>query len=276
MLSLVPSPRPRDARITSRQNPLVARFREAARSAAGPLLLEGPHLVAEALDAGITLEVLAVAGPALERPEVAGLVSRVPDVVVASAIVLDAMSPARTASGVLALARRPDPADMEDVFRGAPPLVVIAVSVQDPGNVGAIVRAAEAGGASGVIATRDGADPYGWKALRGAMGSAFRLPLVRGKDGGEAIRLARSRGLRIVAATSRGGTPMAAAGLDGPVALLVGGEGGGLSDALLAAADDRITIPMAPPVESLNVAVAAALLVYEARRQRVARQSAGS
>jgi len=148
------------------------------------------------------------------------------------------------------------------------PLVVIAADVQDPGNFGALLRSAEAGGATGVIATESGADPFGWKALRGAMGSAFRLPVARVSDGAAAVALARSHGLRVAAAIGRGGTPMSDADLTGPLALVVGGEGSGLLEALVTAADARITIPMTPPVESLNVSVAAALLVFEARRQR--------
>jgi TrmH family RNA methyltransferase len=177
------------------------------------------------------------------------------------------MSPARSPSGVVALARRPVEGTSGMFSRGTP-LVVIAVDVQDPGNFGALLRSAEAGGATGVIATESGADPFGWKALRGAMGSAFRLPVARVSDGAAAVALARSHGLRVAAAIGRGGTPMSDADLTGPLALVVGGEGSGLLEALVTAADARITIPMTPPVESLNVSVAAALLVFEARRQR--------
>lgn len=154
------------------------------------------------------------------------------------------------------------------MFDHPSPLVVIAANVQDPGNLGAILRAAEAGGASGVIATVGGADPFGWKALRGAMGSAFRLPLTRLDTAEAALVLAREHRLRIVAAVGNGGTPMSQADLAGPLALMVGGEGGGLESSLLDASDLRVTIPMTPPVESLNVAVATALLVYEVGRQR--------
>ncbi len=250
---------------------MVARFRDAARG--GPdaaLLLDGLHLVAEALDAGISIEALAVTDAALEDPAVAGVATRVAETLVAAPGVLAAMSPVRSASGVVALARRPVTTAAACVS-GPEPLAVIAVDVQDPGNLGAIIRAAEAGGATGVLTTAGGADPFGWKALRGSMGSAFRLPVSRVEDGHAAVALARGQGLRVVAAINSGGTPMANAGLHGPLALVLGGEGPGLDQALVGAADEGITIPMAPPVESLNVAVAAALLVYEARRQRGAR-----
>jgi TrmH family RNA methyltransferase len=254
--------------ITSRRNPLVARFRDAAeRGSNGLMLLDGAHLLSEALDAGVEVTDVAIANGAAERPELSALRRRVPHAVLASDIVIAAMSPARSPSGVVALARRPVEGTPGMFSRGTP-LVVIAVDVQDPGNFGALLRSAEAGGATGVIATESGADPFGWKALRGAMGSAFRLPVARVSDGAAAVALARSHGLRVAAAIGRGGTPMSDADLTGPLALVVGGEGSGLLEALVTAADARITIPMTPPVESLNVSVAAALLVFEARRQR--------
>jgi len=262
------SERSEPSSITSRRNPLVARFRDAAeRGSNGLMLLDGAHLLSEALDAGVEVTDVAIANGAAERPELSALRRRVPHAVLASDIVIAAMSPARSPSGVVALARRPVEGTSGMFSRGTP-LVVIAVDVQDPGNFGALLRSAEAGGATGVIATESGADPFGWKALRGAMGSAFRLPVARVSDGAAAVALARSHGLRVAAAIGRGGTPMSDADLTGPLALVVGGEGSGLLEALVTAADARITIPMTPPVESLNVSVAAALLVFEARRQR--------
>jgi TrmH family RNA methyltransferase len=180
--------------------------------------------------------------------------------------VLQAMSPARTPSGVVALAI-PVPHGLDDVLCGDRALLAIAVDVQDPGNMGGIVRAAEAAGATGVIAAGASADPYGWKAVRGAMGSAFRLPIARVADAGEVVRACRARGLRVVAATLEG-TPLDAVALDEPCAILLGAEGIGLPPHLIAAADLRLTIPMRPPVESLSVAVAAGIVLYEARRQR--------
>jgi len=141
------------------------------------------------------------------------------------------------------------------------------VDVQDPGNVGAIVRVAEAAGATEVITAGASADPFGWKALRGAMGSAFRVPIARHLAVADALMLARSRGCR-VAATVLDGTPIEEADLAGPLCVCVGAEGSGLPPAVVHSADLRVTIPMAEPVESLNVAVATAIVLYEIRRQR--------
>jgi len=258
--------------ITSRQNPLVARFRDAARGDGGAvLLLDGPHLVGEAVSAGVALQIAAVTPSALESGELQGLVSALGrqgvEVTLVSAQVMDAISPVRSPSAIVALAKRPDDARAQ-LYRRASPVVVVAVDVQDPGNIGAIVRVAEAAGATGVVAAGASANPFGWKALRGSMGSALRLPVVTGIDPQEAVAEARRHGCRIVATVPRDGQRLFDANLTGPLALLIGGEGRGLPSEIAEAADERVTIPMQAPVESLNAAVTAAVLLYEAGRQQ--------
>ncbi|MGE3276164.1 MAG: TrmH family RNA methyltransferase [Vicinamibacterales bacterium] len=257
--------------ITSRQHPLVQAFKRAARGGPDtPALLDGWHLVAEAASAGIPIETVAVVADAVDDTRAAmldHLASAGTRLVTVSAAVLDAMSPVRTPAGIVALVTRPSTVPGAAVHP-APALALLAVGMQDPGNVGATLRAAEAGGATGVLLAGDSADPFGWKALRASMGSALRLPAPVVDDPLEACRHLREAGVRLLATTPRGGQPMDRVDLTGPVAFILGGEGPGLSDTIVAAADAGITIPMSPPVESLNVAVAAALLVYEARRQR--------
>src|SRR5256712_299790 len=259
-------------RITSRQNPLVARYRAAGRrELAGLVLLDGPHLIADALDARVPLRQAAVASEALADADVRGLVARLTkghvDLVSATAPVMSALSPVRSSSAIVALADRPAH-DAGRLYAGSAALVVIASDVQDPGNIGAIVRVAEAGGATGVVAAGASADPFGWKALRGSMGSTLRLPVASREHADQAVAQARRQGCRIVATTPHGGRSLFDINLKMPVAVLIGGEGAGLAPALVEAADERITIPMQAPVESLNAAVTAALIVYEARRQR--------
>ncbi len=259
-------------RITSRQNPLVARYRSIARGeVADLLLLDGPHLVAEALAAGIRLHQVAVTAEALGRPDLRALVARLTqdriETVTATQPVMAALSPVRSASAIVAIADRPA-SDEARLYAGAAPLLLIVSDVQDPGNVGAIVRVAEAGGATGVVAVGTCADPFGWKALRGSMGSALRLPLAIREHADQAVAQARHRGCRIVATVPRGGRSLFDVDLTSAVAVLIGGEGAGLPPSLVDAADLRVTVPMEPPVESLNTAVTAALIVYEARRQR--------
>jgi TrmH family RNA methyltransferase len=262
----------RSTRITSRQNPLVARYRAIARGDdKDVLLLDGPHLVADALDAGLVLRQAAVASDALSRPGIRTLVARLAEmdveVVTAAAPVMDVISPVRSSSAIVAIAARPAP-DEGRLYAGGVPLVVIASDVQDPGNLGAIVRVAEAASATGVVAAGACADPFGWKALRGAMGSSLRLPIAVRDHADQALAEARRHGCRIVATTPRGGRSLFEINLKMPAAVLIGGEGPGLAPALVEAADERVTIPMQAPVESLNAAVTAALIVFEARRQR--------
>ena len=233
------------------------------------MLLDGWHLLHDAAAAGITISAVAVTDTAHDAADLALLdrLSHTGDIVTVSDAVMNALSPVRTPSGVVALADA-RPCVLADALTPAPALVVVASDVQDPGNAGAIIRAAEAGGATGVLFTGASADPWGWKALRAAMGSTFRLTVVRHAEVVSACDQLRQAGLRLFAAVPHAGVPLDRADLRHASAIILGGEGGGLSHELLLLADEHVTIPMAAPVESLNVAVAAALLVYEARRQR--------
>lgn len=260
-------------RIASRQNPIVKRFRDLARTpSAGVMLLDGEHLIEDALGAGVPIEIAAFAESAAER--LASLAARAEAAgartITVTGEVLSAISPVKTASGAVAIAEC-RPASIDAMLAARSPLILLLHTVQDPGNVGAVIRAAEACGATGVITSDGSADPFGWKALRGAMGSSFRLPIAARQDLARIVEQARGAGLRIYATVPRGGTPLPSTDLRTPCAVLLGGEGPGLPDALSDGADERVTIPMREPVESLNVATAAALIVYEAARQRSAR-----
>ena len=249
----------------------MARFRTAARGdVGGVMLLDGAHLVADALAAKVTFQLVAVTPASSEQTDIRALVDALArggvEVITVSSSVMDASSPVKTPTGIVALAERPV-ADAAALYTGRA-LVVAAVDVQDPGNLGAIVRVAEAAGATGFVAAGGSANPFGWKALRGSMGSALRLPIASETTPEEAIAEARRHGCRVVAAVPRDGRPVFDADLSGPIAVLIGGEGQGLGRELTDAADERVTIPMQAPVESLNAAVTAALIVYEARRQR--------
>jgi TrmH family RNA methyltransferase len=307
-------------RVASRQNPIVSRYRLAARGEARDImLLDGVHLVDDAIAAGARVREAAVAAASIDDPVVRGLVNRLisagADVVSVTAPVMAALSGVRSSSAIVALADRPRLDESSVLARVVPdelragvgdaatvgglaapgnpaataaraPLIIVAVNVQDPGNVGAIIRVAEAGGATGVMISGASADPFAWKALRGSMGSALRIPVIRRASvpiQGRRAEAAAGRsdaapradvdelrrlGFRIVATAPRGGRLLFDADLRGPTAILIGGEGSGLPPELLAAADVRVSIPMEPPVESLNAATTAAVVVYEARRQR--------
>jgi TrmH family RNA methyltransferase len=260
--------------IRSRRHALVERLRQLAGKRDRDdlaVLLDGWHLVGHALTTGAPVEVVVLGTEAAETPEGASLLARCEaaglDVVLASRSVIEAASPAAAPAGVVAIARRPA-WTLDDVLRPAPALVLVTIAVQDPGNLGAIVRVADAAGATGVVATGHGADPFGWKALRGAMGSAFRLPVVSETDAAASLRTLRHAGVRVLATSAGHATPLNAADLRGPVAIVLGNEGAGVPPEILAAADERIAIPMRAGVESLNVATAAAVMAYEVRRRR--------
>lgn len=262
--------------ISSRQNPIVRTFRELADEpdpTGERVLLDGLHLVLEARAAGAEFELVAVAAAQLAGGTEEGELARTLEadgvnVVAADDKVFAALSPVRTPSGLAAVVRRTVSAP--PIICGDPhAFVLTAIDVQDPGNVGGLLRAAEAGGATGAFVCGSSANPFSWKALRGSMGSALRLPVVAGMTPDAVLTCLADAGLRLVAAVVRGGDPPDEIDWRGRVGLLLGGEGPGLSDEVIARCDARVTIPMVPAVESLNVAVAGGVLVYAARRQRV-------
>lgn len=263
------------ASISSRRHALVQRCRRLAAGRSpedSALLIDGPHVLAAALAAGWPLEFAACTDSASGRsPELASLVARVDaervPLVTVTAAVMDAMSPVSTPTGVVAVASPPSH-QREDLVVPSPALVVAAVDVQDPGNVGAILRSADAFGATGVACLGASADPFGWKALRGSMGSALRVPVIREPDPVTAVRALRALGLAIVVAGARGGVDAEANDWTRPTLLVVGSEGHGVPAEVAAEADVTVGLVMRDGVESLNVAVATGVLLNEARRQR--------
>ena len=262
--------------ISSRQNPIVRAYRDladATDAGGARLLLDGVHLVRDAHAAGLAFESVAVAASHLTTQSKEGDLARtlasagVPVISVTDAV-FSAMSPVKSPSGIVAIARHAA-ADASTIFNAKSALTLVAVDVQDPGNLGALIRAAEAGGVTGMVVTGTSAHPFSWKALRGSMGSALRLPVAVERDINAIINHVHTAGARTVASVPRGGRPPEDIDWAGSVVLLLGGEGPGLPAEEVARCDDRVTIPMAPGVESLNVATAGAILIYAARRQRL-------
>jgi TrmH family RNA methyltransferase len=255
--------------ISSRHHPIVKEFRDLARGAGPLMLLDGWHLLSEAAAAHLSVEKIAVCGPLTAKETV--IVDRLRRhgalVVEVSGSVLNALSPVNSPTGVVASARVPS-VTSANMLSPAPALVLAASGLQDPGNAGAIIRSAAAAGATGVVLDDLSADPWGWKALRASMGSAFHVPVVRSRALGALIKDWKAAGVRIVATGPRDGVSMYDVDLTKPTVLLLGGEGAGLPAELAALATTRVTIPMHGGVESLNAAVAAALIMYEAQRQR--------
>ncbi len=234
-------------------------------------LLEGPHLIGEALAAGLSVESVLVTSDFLAGAGGRRLQASLPVVPeVVEAARLEAITDSDSPRGALAVARLPR-GGAASLPAGAD-LYVYAEGLQDPGNLGALARVAEAAGAGGLALAPGSVSPNHPRALRASAGSLLRLPVAVRADPDE---LADHLGsLTWVALLPRGGTPLWEAPLAGRLLLAVGAEGPGLSPALQGRCRAAVTVPVAPPVESLNVTVAVALVLFEVARRRAA--SAGS
>jgi TrmH family RNA methyltransferase len=187
----------------------------------------------------------------------------VPDEVFASAVDTE------TPQGVAALVRLKSH-KVEDLFHAPEPLLVVVSGVQDPGNLGTVLRSAEAFDAAGVVLTEGTVSPLNPKSVRASAGSIFRLPVVQIKMG-ELLPILGGKGVRLIGTTSHKGTPLPDADCKGAIAICIGNEGAGLPKELLAKVDANIVIPHSSKVESLNAGVAASIVLYEAARQRSAK-----
>jgi TrmH family RNA methyltransferase len=257
--------------VASRQNALVRQLRHAFRQAEpaedGSVAIEGAKLVEEAIRSGLRLRALFVSHSGRERaarllPQLHHSIDALllPDEVFHSAVASE--SP----QGVAALVH-PLTATMDDLFCTKSPFILGCAGLQDPGNLGTILRSAEAFGASGVLTTEGTVSAANPKVARASAGSIFRLPLVH-LSTQEAIAALRAHKVRIVVSSSHGGHPAQKVDLTQPTALFIGNEGHGVPKPLLDAADEAVLVPHSPRVESLNAAIAASVLLYEAHRQR--------
>lgn len=275
--------------ITSRENRWLKTFRAALRGKGPvgkePLAVEGLKLVEEAVRSELEAEALLVsesgeqelarilqAASESNMGIVRERILRTTDKMFASVACTEAPQ------GVALLFRAPEwafdnllrgAATREGAYRGDAALVLVMAGVQDPGNVGTIVRSAHAFGATGVVATRGTADPWSPKALRASAGAALRVPLLRSIATSVLLAQLKVAGLKIVA-TASGAADAGSVPWSEPLALFVGNEGVGLPHEVLQAADATVAIPMREEVESLNAGVAASLLLYEAAKQRSA------
>lgn len=253
--------------VSSRANGRVKQLRAAfaghARLSGGMVAIEGDHLLAEALRSGMVLKTVFVS----ERREVPAIVPRGVEVLRLTDEVFESVVETRAPQGVAALIVPPVPT-MGAVLRGTP-LILIAVGLQDPGNLGTLVRSAEAFGASGVLTTPGTVSAWNQKALRASVGSVFRMPVVAA-TAEEIVRL-KLQEVRLLAAVGFDDSKTVVAqemDFSTGCALMIGNEGSGLTAEWMDMADARVTIPCPGPVESLNAAIAGSLLLYEASRQR--------
>jgi RNA methyltransferase, TrmH family len=258
-------------RVNSRRNARVKELRrgfaEAAPNEQGEVAVEGMHLVEEAIRSGLRLSTVFFSESARERvhkllPQLSAHTEALllPDDIFASAV------PSETPQGIAALVR-PKSFVLDDAFAPPPALLVVAVGLQDPGNLGTIARSAEAFGVTGVLLGERTVSPWNWKAVRASAGSLFRVPVVK-VELDKVLTEVKSHGVRVLATVSHKGATIANVDLRIPMALLIGNEGAGMSKGVLAQADEVVAIPQSARVESLNAGVAASIMLYEAARQR--------
>lgn len=251
-----------EATIRSRENPLLKRAGAVlAGREPGILALEGDRLVDDALGAGLECEVVLVADDREDRA--LELERRAVPVRLVAADVLARVSGLKTSPGILALCAAPRTRSIAELALDARSLVLVIDGIADPGNLGALARSAEAFGSSAVCIARGGASPWNEKALRGSMGSLLRVPVVFGLERAELAAALSKRCATQVRGGTRGGVDPARFDWRGPVAVWISGETGAETAEQHGFA--TLTIPIARGVESLNVTVAASLLLYVAR-----------
>ena len=257
--------------VQSKQNPRLKELRRAlnrfGREDGKFQGIEGPNLLEEALRAGLRLPYVFVA------QEMQHLLDGVPlgaetEVLLVPRLLLDAALSTESPQPVAALIEPPD-WTWDHVLgrRIVPPLFVVLAGIQDPGNLGTILRSAEAFGADAVVSLPGTASCWNQKAVRASAGSVFRLPVISSNVDECMMRL-RDAGVKVFTTMPGGGTPPDEANLAAPSAILIGNEGSGVPDEIAAGAEGAITIPCPGAVESLNASVAAGILLYEASRQR--------
>jgi RNA methyltransferase, TrmH family len=266
-------------RIEGRHNPLVKQLRQAfSRSEltdAGDCAIEGLRILEEAIRSGLRFSSVFFRESAQDRanrllPQIGAQVETLllPDKL------FDSLVPSESPQGVAALVRLKE-FSLDDVTERLQvgPIVALA-GLQDPGNLGTILRSSEAFGSAGVVLGEGTVSAFNSKVVRASAGSVFRLPIVHGQGKSGTAKLEevseklRSQGVRLIATSSHKGTSLDQADLASPAAIFFGNEGSGLPRDLMAKMDDVIAIPHTPQVESLNAGVAASIVLYEAARQR--------
>jgi RNA methyltransferase, TrmH family len=249
---------------SARVSAAVKLHRHVGRRRARRFLAEGPNLVEAALLRGLVREVFVTESAEQRNASLlAALVGRQELAVhLVTERAAKALSDTVTPAGLVAVCEIPA-TGLEDVLADSPRLVVVAVEISEPGNAGTVIRIADAMGAAAVILGGHSVDPYNGKCLRASAGSIFSIPVVPVPDAVAAITALRGAGLQVLATTVDGETRLDEVGLAAPTAWLFGPESHGLSAEIADQADHRVRIPMSGGAESLNVAAAAAICLYQ-------------
>ncbi|WP_344771059.1 RNA methyltransferase [Aeromicrobium panaciterrae] len=257
----------RSGRVKHARRLATRAFREDNRE----FLAEGPQAVREALDVeGATLEVFATAAATEQHPDLRSAAeSAAITWYVVTDVVVEAIADTVQPQGVVARCAMID-RSLDVLMASTPSFVVVCADIRDPGNAGAVIRAADAAGADGVIFAGDSVDPYNPKSVRATVGSLFHLPIVIDKDLHGVLRRLQGAGLQVLAADGGGSVGLYDTGLDltAPTAWLMGNEAWGLPAEIQAAADRVVSVPIYGKAESLNLATAAAVCLYATAQAR--------
>lgn len=267
-------------RVAGKNNPLVKELRRAFHrgelTPEGDCAIEGVRIIEEAIRSGLKFRAVFFSQTAETRanrvlPQIGSNV----DTLLLPDVMFSAVVPSETPQGVAALVKMPQ-VGLDEILASQVPkaakiapsrLFVVVVGLQDPGNLGTLIRSAEAFGAAGVILAGPNVSPFNSKVVRASAGSIFRVPLARA-DIAAVVEQLRKNGVRTIATSSHKGTPLQKAQLNGAVAVFIGSEGAGVPREVLNEMDEIIVIPHSDRVESLNAGVAASIILYEAARQK--------
>ncbi|WP_109488408.1 TrmH family RNA methyltransferase [Occallatibacter savannae] len=258
--------------VQSKQNARLKELRKAlthpGRNERGLVGIEGPNLVFEAISSGLRVDAVFAASQRIADDIASQQNMAHVDVFLALGDSLRSALITESPQSLAALVEPPEWKWNDLLHRpGSEALIILLAGIQDPGNLGTIVRSAEAFQATGVICLPGTVNPWNSKAVRASAGSIFRVPLLQSSET-EALDQLHQAAIPIFTTAVEGAQPATLASLTGPVALVIGNEGNGVPDELAAHTDGALTIPCPGPVESLNAAVAASVLLYEASRQR--------
>ncbi|MGA9556238.1 MAG: RNA methyltransferase [Terriglobales bacterium] len=260
--------RPVAGRHNARLKELRQAFRRAELTSGGECAIEGVKLIEEALRHSPQIVTIFFSESArlLAEKLLPQIGERTETVVLPDAL-FKSIVPSEAPQGVAALVKLPIFTTQQLLDRVQDGPLVVVSGLQDPGNLGTIMRSAEAFAAAGLFITEGTVSPYNSKVLRGSAGSIFRLPLAKIASA-ELIRLLRAKGVRLLATSSHKGTPLAEGNWNPPIAIFIGNEGAGLPREIMHQMDETLVIPQSEPVESLNAGVAASIVLYECARNR--------
>jgi len=255
--------------ITSNQNKMVklaaSLLQKKYRDESGLFLVEGIRLIEEAAKSDWRIECCFVTQSALTKERV---VNKNIKLIQLSEVMLNKLTETEQPQGIVAIVQKKTHVITDALPVDTVPLIIMLDSIQDPGNIGALIRTADASGCTGIILTQGCADPFSGKTVRASMGSLFHLPIISGIQSVEALSILKQNNVSVLATSLAARNLYYEANFKRPLAIVFGNEGSGVCEEVLQAADQLLYIPIMGKAESLNVAASAAVILFEATRQR--------